>query len=281
MENFILKRKENEEIVGYSWDIENPSKVVCIIHGIGEHAKRYRRMAKKFNEAGFAVFTMDLRGHGKSFGTRGHCAPRKEVLKDVDGLIGYAQSKHPNCKIVLYGHSMGGNITLDYRHRGNYNGKISGYVVSAPWVKLVRPIPKYQYVGVKLLSKITPQFKISSDIDENSLGNKLHVAGYKKDALVHNYITALCAVEGFDIGNALFKGSHIVLGSGTKKPMLLMHGDADAICDVAGSRQISKNEGDICQYKEWQGLYHEIHNGGKTSRGEEVIAKAAEWIGEL
>lgn len=280
-ENFILKTDENSEIIGYSWDIENPTKVVCIIHGIGEYAGRYNRMAKIYNEAGYGVFSMDLRGHGLSSGKRGHCAPRENVLKDIDDLIDYARERHPNVPIVIYGHSMGGNITLDYRNRGKYNSDVTGYVVSAPWVKLVRNTPKYQYVAVKALSAICPKFKISSGVDEASLGNKANVAGYSKDPNVHSYITAKCAVDGFDIGNKLFDDTHEVKGEGRKRPMLLMHGDADIICNVEGSRQISKNQADTCEYVEWPNLYHEIHNGGEESTGAEVIEKAKEWIGKL
>lgn len=281
MENFILKKEENFEIVGYSWDRENPEKIVCIIHGIGEYAGRYNRMAKIFNEAGYGVFSMDLRGHGRSMGQRGHCAPREKVLEDIDDLIAYVKERYPHVPVVIYGHSMGGNITLDYRNRGKYNGEVAGYVVSAPWVKLVRKTPKYQYVAVKALSHIFPKFKISSGVDESSLGHKLNVAGYSKDKFVHSYISAKCAVDGFDIGNNLYCDTHEIKGDGRKKPMLLMHGDADVICSVEGSRQISKNQADTCEYVEWPELYHEIHNGGKNSRGTEVIEKAKEWIGKL
>ena len=59
-----------------------------------------------------------------------------------------------------------------------------------------------------------------------------------------------------------------------------MHGEKDKICDVAGSRNIAarmKADGENIEYIEWSGLYHEIHNGGPQSRGDEVIAKAVEW----
>ena len=99
-------------VQGYHFPCENPNHVVCLIHGIGEHAGRFSRVAEHFNEAGIAVVSMDLRGHGRSQGVRGACAPRKEVLKDIDALIEYAQEFYPGVPIVMYGHSMGGNITL-------------------------------------------------------------------------------------------------------------------------------------------------------------------------
>ena len=78
-------------VTGYHFPCDNASYVMCLIHGIGEHAGRYQRMAKKLAEKGIAVLSMDLRGHGISSGVRGDTAPRKEVLADVDALIEYAQ----------------------------------------------------------------------------------------------------------------------------------------------------------------------------------------------
>ena len=46
---------EGRKITGYHWAIENPKKVVVLIHGIGEHAGRYNRMAGYFAKAGIAL----------------------------------------------------------------------------------------------------------------------------------------------------------------------------------------------------------------------------------
>lgn len=280
MKNFILSSLDNIEIMGYEWDIQEPQQVLCIIHGIGEHAGRYDRMAKILNEEGIAVFSMDLRGHGKTEGVRGHCAPRKEVLLDVDELLLHASDKHKECPIFLYGHSMGGNIVLDYRNRGNLNSQIDGYVVSAPWVKLCKKVSGFLYRTIKLISKIFPTLKISASIDKNDLATGSAMDDYEKDTLVHNNISALCALEGFNIGNALYEDTHKVKGGGRKKPLLLMHGDRDKICSVEGSRKIKEIQSETCKYMEWEGLLHEIHNGNENMTGEEVIFQIAKWLKE-
>lgn len=281
MKQFTLVRENGYKIQGYKWDVENPDKTVCLIHGIGEHAGRYDRLAGFFNDNNIAVFAMDLRGHGKTDGKRGDCAPRKAVLEDVDALIDEIKKEHPDCPVVIYGHSMGGNIALDYRNRGKYNGDAAGYVISAPWVKLVRSVPKPLYVFVKAARKLAPTLTISSSVNTSVLGNPIHNKAYEKDELVHKRISLRCAVNGFDIGNALYEDTHEISGEGRKRPMLLMHGDCDKICDIAGSDRIFENQKATCEYIRWQGLYHEIHNGGPDSDGTEVIEKAASWICKL
>lgn len=281
MKNFILHRENDYKLTGYKWDIEDPVKTVCLIHGIGEHAGRYDRLAEAFNRQKIAVFAMDLRGHGMSDGKRGDCAPRRLVLGDIDALIEEAKRLHPNRPTVIYGHSMGGNISLDYRNRGKYNGDIAGYVISAPWIKLVRSVPKPLYILVKTAAKAVPEMTISSSVDTSVLGNPANNKKYEKDPLVHKKISLRCAIDGFDIGNALYEDTHQIAGEGRKRPMLLMHGQCDKICDIAGSDKVAENQKATCEYIRWQGLYHEIHNGGPESDGSEVIQTAANWIANL
>lgn len=279
-ENFVLKEKPIK-IAGYKWLTEDPDHVVCLIHGIGEHAGRYdKRVAAAFNKANIAMIAMDLRGHGLSGGKGGDTAPRVEVLEDIDELIRYAQKLYPDKPIVMYGHSMGGNITLDYRTRGNLNAVPAGYIVSAPWVRLYKKYPAPAVAFMKLAAKVAPTALFSSGVDVSTLGNPKSVGAYKKDPLVHSSISARCAVEGFVIGQALEKNQHKGNNGGRQRPMLLMHGDNDHICSVEGSRAIAAFEPN-CTYVEWPELKHEIHNGGTYSTGDEVIERMIEFIKSL
>ena len=283
-ENFILQQFETGKLEGYSWKVEDPEKVICIVHGIGEFGGRFDRVAEAFRKQNMAVLAFDLRGHGKSLGKRGHCAPRKDVLSDVSTLIEYAQELYPGKKLILYGHSMGGNIVLDYRSRGRLNGELSAYIVTAPWVRLVRPVPNIVYKAVKLLSRIAPSVTIGSEVNEADLGHPDSVKPFNDHPLVHNRISALCAVDVFETGQKLEDGTLENNGRAKQIPLLLMHGEKDRICDVAGSRTIAdrmKADGENVEYIEWGGLYHEIHNGGSESKGDEVIAKTVEWAKKI
>jgi len=272
-ENFKLDI-DQAKIIGYSWDLNSPKAVVCIIHGIGEHAGRYDRMAMNMNENGLAVLSMDLRGHGISSGKRGHCAPRLSVLSDIDCLLQEAQRRYPNVPIVLYGHSMGGNIVLDYRRRGKFMVLPAGYVASAPWIILVRKVNRLLLLTMKIFSEIKPDFQIKARIKNEDLGNLQVISLQQNKELRHDFITARTAVDGNKIGEELLKVPAI------GKKLLLMHGDADKICSIEGSRKFSKVTND-CEYVEWPGYYHEIHNGNGEENGQKVIDYAIKWIQAL
>lgn len=280
-EKFILKETEKGIIRGYSWHVDNPEKVVCIVHGIGEYGGRYDRVATKFADNGIATLSMDLRGHGDSINRKGHCAPRKEVLGDVSNLLLYAQKQYPGKDIILYGHSMGGNITLDYRSRGEFNDIPCKYLISAPWVRLVNPVRGPAYAIVKAMSKIAPAFAVGSTVDEAKLGHPESVKPYNSNPMVHNRISFLCAIDGFETGLALEKGENEDNGRSASIPTMIMHGTDDMICDIAGTRKVVKNlknKGDNVDFIEWQGLYHEIHNGNAETRGDEVIERMIRFI---
>lgn len=280
--NFILTEKDAKvQITGYAWDLENPEYVLCIIHGLGELAGRYDRMNGYLAKSNLASVSMDLRGHGLSDGPRGHCAPRKLILQDVDVLIEKAQSLYPDVPIILYGHSLGGNIALDYKHRGKHNDLPVAFIISAPWLTLKEPPAPMLRKMVSILSRIAPSFAIKSAIDEKILGHPDSVKPYYEHPLVHDKISMLAAREGLEIGEAIVAGTLEDNGGSKGKPWLLMHGTDDRICDIKGSRALYKRTPENCTFIPWEGLFHEIHNGNETSRGEEVILRMIQWIGEL
>ncbi len=270
----------NDKITGYIWEVEEPVKVLCIIHGIGEHIGRYERLAKFLSEKNIAIIGMDHRGHGLSDGIRGDAAPRKDVIEDIDAMLLFAKEKYPQSPIVLYGHSLGGNICLDYNARGNYNDLPEKYIVSAPWISLVKEVSKPLYKTMKLLGKIKPKLTIDNGCKREDLGNPKNLLNYEKDKLIHGRVSVQTALDGYEFAESLLKGTNENNGKTIDIPLLLMHGDADRICSVNGSRTFAKqNENKPnFEYIEWKGYFHEIHNGGLEKNGDEVLEKIRDYI---
>lgn len=100
--------------------------VLQINHGLAEHAARYGRFAEFMGARGFHVYAHDHRGHGHtkaddaprgSFGARDGVA---KLMADVDAIHQLIAAEHPGLPVILFGHSMGGIIALNYllRHPG-------------------------------------------------------------------------------------------------------------------------------------------------------------------
>jgi alpha-beta hydrolase superfamily lysophospholipase len=107
--------------------------VVMIVHGASEHAARYDRFAQFLNGNGYAVYAMDLRGHGNTRLRSGalldagpdawnHFVDDQKWLRDLIGR------EYPGKKVVLLGHSMGSAIAQDYMTR--YGHSVDAYILS-------------------------------------------------------------------------------------------------------------------------------------------------------
>ena len=131
MRHFEWKSTDGCTIAGFHEEPACKAKAVaCLVHGLGEHSGRYQDVAGVLSGAGIALYSLDLRGHGLSYGRRGHAAPRSKILADVDMLIRQARNAHPGLPLWLYGHSLGGNIVLSHRLFGKE--PVSGTVATSP-----------------------------------------------------------------------------------------------------------------------------------------------------
>lgn len=77
-----------------------PRAVIQLIHGFGEHSRRYLHMISKFQAAGFVVYADDHIGHGKTAydsGTMGdpHSGGYMTYLRDEKALHDIAVKDYP------------------------------------------------------------------------------------------------------------------------------------------------------------------------------------------
>ena len=87
-----------------------PKAVVVIVHGYAEHSSRYIHVAEHLIRHGYAVYAFDLRGHGRSEGTRAFVRSFDDYLADLACFLTRVNKREPGKPIFLLGHSMGGTI---------------------------------------------------------------------------------------------------------------------------------------------------------------------------
>lgn len=261
------------------WQAWHPKAVVCLIHGMGEHVGRYEHVAKFFSVHGFSMLGIDLQGHGKTEGKRGHSEGLDSMLSDIDLLVKEAFSKYPKLPIFLYGHSMGGNLVLNYLLRSNtefntMKSKLIGVIASAPWVRLPKPPSAFLIGFAKIMKRIAPKLTQANGLDVNELSNDLAViSAYQNDPLVHDRVSVLAGIE-------LLMGARFLDGfqGDVPCPLLLTHGTLDSITSPQGTIELEKRlKGDVT-LKLWPGLKHEIHNEPQQN---EVLTFLVEWMGRF
>lgn len=106
-----------------------PVGIIQLIHGFGEHSRRYLHMIVKFLDAGFIVAADDHVGHGKTALVNGAWGDWGDqgahtMMEDEHTLTGIVKEKYPGLPYFLYGHSMGSFIARDYI--ATYGGELAG-----------------------------------------------------------------------------------------------------------------------------------------------------------
>src|SRR3979490_2286334 len=104
------------------------------VHALGEHAGRYERFAKGMASHGMGTFAVDLRGHGKSPGQRGHVDSWSQWTNEVTSFVKHVAAVGDG-EVVPLGHSFGGTAMLSTVLAGKLPS-IERFIVSSPALKV-------------------------------------------------------------------------------------------------------------------------------------------------
>jgi len=110
------------EITYFEWPVAAPKAVIQLVHGVGEHARRYDHVAEALNRAGYTVYADDHRGHGvtgqnmmlSGLTTKlGRLGPggMDGVFAAVGQMGDIARAENPGLPVLLVGHSFGSYIS--------------------------------------------------------------------------------------------------------------------------------------------------------------------------
>lgn len=249
--------------------VGEPKGVLVFIHGMGEHFGRYAHVADYFQRIGYAVAGMDLRGHGRSQGKRGHTPSYNHLLDDIDLLLEKTREQFPGLPVFLYGHSMGGNLAANYVLRRK--PQLAGLILTGSYFTLAFEPPKWKMHLARFMTGLFPALTLPTGIELAALSkDPAVVAAYQNDPLVHDKISA-----------AFFTGVHqaglyaLAHAKELTVKTLAMHGMADRLTSPEGTKQFAENNTTMVEQKLWPDLYHEIHN---EQEQQEVFDYTAAWL---
>ncbi len=274
-ETWSFEGSDKLQLAAYKWLPLGETKAVAVlVHGLGEHALRFIEYASFFASQGTATFSMDLPGHGRSPGKRGHMGDRALLLKYIESLMEAASAQYPGRPLFLYGHSMGGTLVLSFRLFGKI--RPNGYIVTSPWLMLKRPVSTSTEKLLKGLARFKPDMIIRSPLNLNAVTSvPEEISLYREDSLLHTSISLQTAVECWDSANEILRR-----GSEKRGRFLLFHGTDDRICLVEGSRKLALLAQEECIYREWPQNRHELQHDRDKLRVRQAIAQFMEDAGK-
>ena len=252
MIEYSTSSTDGTTLFGRHWPVESPKSVMTLVHGFGEHCGRYGPMATHLNSQKIAVVSLDLRGHGKSEGRRGVIKSYDEYHEDLAALLTKSQALYPDTPQVLYGHSMGGGLVLDY---GSRNPSELPIIASAPFLSLADPVPGALEFIVKLLGRLLPKGAMSQPIDGTKISNLENEQNlYLDDPLNHGKLGFRLAEAMVSTGERLSKEA-----IDWNRPLLLMHSKADQLTSFNSSKDFA-DRAKQTEFHAFETHQHEMHN---------------------
>jgi len=233
---------------------QTPRAVMTLVHGFGEHCERYTNMAAHLAESGIATVALDLRGHGKSEGKRGVVRDYSDYFDDLTCLLEKSRSEYPDIPHILYGHSMGGGLVIDYMLKEKPDD-ISAVIASAPLLRLAEPVPAPLKLIMRGLTKVLPDFSMSQPVKGEAVSTladeqKLYV----DDPLNHGTLGGRLALGMIARGEDSLSNA-----AKFTQPLLLLHSKDDVLTDFTASETFSQKAPN-CVFLPFEGVAHEMHN---------------------
>lgn len=172
-------------------DRQDPVGVLLVVHGLQEHSGRYDGLAERALASGLAVGAVDLVGHGKSPGRRGHIDSfEADHLGAVDALVRRVERERPDVPLILVGHSLGGLIAARWAQRRVFARRLRGLVLISPFVEPRMPIPGVKRAIARALESVLPSLRLATGIgDEVIFRDPVERSRFAADPLVQRKIS--------------------------------------------------------------------------------------------
>jgi alpha-beta hydrolase superfamily lysophospholipase len=249
---------------------QEPVASVVIVHGINEHGGRYAQLAEDLNCRGYAVYVMDLRGHGRSDGERAMIWQFDQYLDDVEVLLERVAARQPGKPIFLFGHSMGGAIVAMLAI--TRPPKVQGLILSAPAVLIAGGVFPILRRLASLVSILWPTLRVTRMGCRFISRDPAVVEAFRNDPLVfHGRFPVRTGAEILRAAKRIQAGA-----SRINLPLLVLHGTGDIVTDPRGSRLLVTRAASSSKTLQlYTGLYHEVLSEPER---EQVLADVLEWL---
>ena len=247
-----------------------PKAVVLLIHGLAEHGGRYGNLVEHLVPLGYAVYSADLIGHGRSQGRRAFVRRFSDYSDLVHTYLAKVRAEWPCLPYFCFGHSLGAVVAARYIQ--TFKPALAGVILSGTSVDMPASVTPLLFSLAKVLSALLPWLPVQKLESATLSRDPAVVQGYVNDPLV--YTGGIPARTGLELLQAqqqiLAQAPEITL------PVLMVHGGDDRLCPLPGARKFYEALGaEDKTLKVYDEFYHEVCNEPECSL---VLDDIAAWI---
>ncbi len=248
------------------------SGVLVVVHGFTEHGGRYASLAEQLNRFGFAVYALDLRGHGQSDGPRVFVRSFDEYLADVELYLDRVRAQQPGKPLFLFGSSMGGTIAVWLAILGR--AEVRGLVLCAPALAVGPRVFPWLRRLASFASAILPRLRLVRLGCAMISRDPQVVADFRNDPWVFH--GRFPVRTGAELLRAMRQVQEKM--ENVSLPFLLLHGGGDVVADPQGSRDLVARAASADKtLKFYDGLYHDLLDEPEK---EQVRGDLMAWLRE-
>jgi alpha-beta hydrolase superfamily lysophospholipase len=258
---------------------------IGMVHGYGDHSQDlHMDVPLRLCQDGFAVFSMDIEGHGLSDGLHGDLPSVRMAVADLAEYFVEMVDKYRlrDKSLFLYGHSMGGAVVFNLCTLPQYaelQGLVKGVILCAPMVKIadeLRPGPLViallrLLAGWLPLAPITPIKEINADLykrPEVLARSRICTLAYDKKPRVATAVEMLTTTE--DVAARMAQLVH---------PVLILHGGADVVtCHKLSQTLFEQCSSEDKTIKVYPDCWHDILNGESEEQIGFIYADLCSWM---
>ena len=257
------------KIVYSAFRPETPARgIVVIVPGFNSHGGYYAWVGEQLVASGLSVYTLDLRGRGKSEGERFFVQSFAEYVSDVAKLVRLAKEREPGIPLFLLGHSAGGVVGCTYalEHRA----ELSGFICESFAFRV--PAPDIALAILKGLAHVLPHAHVLKLKNEDFSRDPAVVARMNADPLIANETQPTQTVAEMVRTDERLEKEFPEL----TLPLLILHGTEDKATKPSGSQLFYDRAGSSDKtLKLYEGYFHDLLNdAGK----EAVLDDIKNWI---
>jgi acylglycerol lipase len=261
-----LRSSDGTKLFAREWETQTPARgTILMVPGLGEHTGRYVHVGDFFQKAGFNVIGIDVRGQGRSGGTRGYVQRYDQFLEDVRAGIHIVKA----FPLFVFGHSFGGQLALALAARNEPN--IAGYLASGPWLALSKPPAAWLVRLGALMNMVYPKCHFPTGIERSqNSSDEAHLDSLVDLDFNHGFTTARTFFE------IIAEARRLLANPRANAPVLIAQGRPDPVTSVEASIEFYQRlEAPAKELTIYDGFRHELHNEkGRARVFEDYLA----WI---
>jgi alpha-beta hydrolase superfamily lysophospholipase len=254
-----------------SW-VTDSSDVLLILHGLGGHSGWYINMGDALAARGLTVYADDHRGFGHSEGLPGHIDNYATYREDCYALVSEISRRHPDRKIYVLGHSMGGIFTTHLAAK--YGQSMAGILYLNPWVEDSTPVP----LGTTLSILLTGLFK-SKRYYQVARGTEVMTTRQEAIEMLNaDPYWRRKQTASFLFQILLMRLAVPRVAKQITLPVLVMQAGQDKSVLISGTRKLY--EALASSDKTWKGYAEFSHDSEFEEEHSRMDSDIAEWISE-